>query len=363
MKQRGSALIIAMMLIATVGAAAFGISKLLYIDSAVSTAYENGTVAYYSAESGIETAFLLYKYNMNAEVPLENWLYDDTKVYITNLANKSVETGTLMSGINNTTQISNPAKQYYDLRMGYLGTNLPEGGPFFSHDIDKDGTTESSEVLDPNFSANEYSFLRIPRDEARKFDLSNVDLSLTGNKLKIGFKFIGVANNDADKCKAMAEVKFLVTTGVTAKEYKALTSFNATTCAGYVSIPAGKMDGAILPSTFDDSNFYYKFDDILNIILTKSGDTINSPSSGNNVIMTVKPLYYDADVYFSTATCDSASTLGACKADKKNIVTGPYSYVASTGYYGGVSRSLSANIDRQSGTLYDLYDYVLFKSN
>jgi hypothetical protein len=37
--------------------------------------------------------------------------------------------------------------------------------------------------------------------------------------------------------------------------------------------------------------------------------------------------------------------------------------VESTGYYGGVSRKLEATIDRQSGTLYDLFDYVIYKTN
>ncbi|OQA04440.1 MAG: hypothetical protein BWY68_00320 [bacterium ADurb.Bin400] len=42
---------------------------------------------------------------------------------------------------------------------------------------------------------------------------------------------------------------------------------------------------------------------------------------------------------------------------------GPASVIRSHGYYMGVGRKLEARIDRQSGTLYDLFDYVIYQAD
>ena len=399
MKQRGSALIIAMMLIATVGAAAFGVARLLYVDTSISTTYENGALAYYAAESGMEEGFLRYKYNMNAELPYANpndvvvanrryWTFNDSqnKVFRTNLFSNTVDTNVLgqtyNEGIPSATDVTTPDKQLYDLRMGYLGTydnTTKTYRPWFYHNSDSRTTAniQTADILNTNFGTGDNYFLHLPQDESRKFDLSNVNLSLS-NPLIIGFKFIGVksgAQFTRDKeCKAMAEVKFLVNGGTpTAKEYKALTSFNPGTCAGIVGIEAGKLDeasgyttggytsitgtGIYDPNATPDIGYFYSMYDILTQTANKAGVTI---SSSDKVVMTIKPLYYDADIFFMTASCYINET---CISDRTNIVPGPFSYITSTGYYGGVTRTLKANIDRQSGTLYDLYDYVLFKGN
>ena len=417
MKQRGSALIIAMMLIATVGAAAFGIARLLYVDTSISTTYENGSIAYYAAESGIEEGFLRYKYNMNAEVPIISWNMNIANVFRTNLARDKVYWGPsgdftgepqsddLDKNYSPGNYWSNAVQQQiYDIRMGYLGTydgNLAGStnvyDPKFYHQMDNDNGIDIRDIFDPNFSTGDFSFLRVPRDESKKFDLSNLDLSASGNiVLNLGFRFVGVKNGAAtftvaNECNAMAEVKFSITTpGGLTKEYKALTSYNPTDCASPTGIEAGKLDAADSgfstggwnelsgntgihdPNAATDIGYYYKFSNILNKVLTKAG--ANPPlyygdndNRNSKITMSVKPLYYSADVFFATNTaagfgCDRSGGT-TCKSTKSQVVTGPYSYINATGYYGGVSRSISANIDRQSGTLYDLYDYVLFKGN
>lgn len=374
MKQRGSALIISMMLIASIGAVAFGIAKLFYADTSLSSDYENGIIAYYAAESGIEEGFLRYKYNMNTEVPFPDasWVFNDTKVFRTNLTDESVNQGTSNVGIDPSGLVTTPTKQIYDLRVGYLGTNLSEGGPFYYHDVNKDGISDGNDIFNSSYSAGDYNFLRIPKDEARTFDLSNIDFST--NDLSVGFKFIGVGSGGytpTKECQAMAEVKFLITsTAGVSKEYKALTSFNPATCASLIGIEANKLD--VAPSggyknangnTYVDGNtdYYYSLNDILTQTLTKAGATITST---DKVVMTIKPLYYPADVAFLTMACNGWKNIGNnCTTvnSHSKIVTGPYSYISSTGYYGGTTRTLTANIDRQSGTIYDLYSYVLFK--
>jgi len=401
MKQRGSALIIAMMLIATVGAAAFGIARLLYVDTAISTTYENGTLAYYAAESGIEEGFLRYKYNMNAEVPYSNWVFneDDPKIFRTNLMQNHVFDGggvgreqsyVLDFKFDPTHHWTNAVQeQIYDLRMGYLGTydnTSKTYKPLFYNDVNNNGLFNYPDVFDATFSKGDYSFLRVPKDEAKKFDLSNLDLTTAGaNALDVGLKFIGVNPSSlanqyytqaSTTCKAMAEIKFLVTNAGTVKEYKALTSYNPDKCAGVIGIEAGKLDaaessnfstggfvngnGGISAYVSGDRDYYYSVNDIVKTVVTKAGDTVTNIGDVSSI--TIKPLYYPADVFFFIHGC--AIPGGTCPVDNRNnIVTGPYSYLTSTGYYGGATRTLKANIDRQSGTLYDLYDYVLYKGN
>jgi len=380
MKQRGSALIISMMLIATVGAAAFGIARLLYADTSIATTYENGTIAYYAAESGVEEGFLRYKYNMNAEVPYVSWAFNDTKVFRTNLAGNTVNNGTTGEGIGNTTSVSDLTRQIYDLRIGYLGTYdnaAKKYKPFFSHDAVYDSITNVNDIFNADYSTGDYSFLQIPKDEARTFDLSNIDFS--ANQLDVGLKFISVGNLvgspkfvPSRECKAMAEVKFLINGGTAlAKEYKALTSYNPGVCANVIGIEDSKLDaadavfatGGYTTSSGHDANavdngYYYLLSNILTQVLNKAGATILGT---DKVSMTIKPLYYATDISFTTSACKNSSV--ACISKHDDITAGPYTYISSTGYFGGTTRTLTANIDRQSGTLYDLYSYVLFKGN
>ena len=388
MKQRGSALIIAMMFIGLIGAIAFGIAKLIFADSSIGTLSENGAIAYYAAESGVEEGFLRYRYNQNAEVPFSNWAFRDSKVFRSNLVSKSVLSGEAYVGIPTSGSLT-LSQQTYDLRMGYLGTNNEVGGgPFFYQDVDKDGVSESTDIFDASYGTGDYIFLKVPKDESRKFDLTNVDLR---NHLAIGIKFLGVnasaggvppVVNPSIECKAMAEIKFSTTIGTVNKEYKALTVYNAASCGAVLGLPperltsahsdfqvtGGWTGGAASPYRLAGSqNYYYSMDPstFVSDLFAKAGDSVLAPGSYDNVTMTIKPLNYAADVAFITDTCNDYINHPEknCLSSRANIVTGPYTYMTSTGYFGGSTRTLTANIDRQSGTLYDLYDYVLYKEN
>jgi hypothetical protein len=41
--------------------------------------------------------------------------------------------------------------------------------------------------------------------------------------------------------------------------------------------------------------------------------------------------------------------------------TGPTTTINSVGYFAGNSRQITANIDRQSGTIMDIFNYVIYK--
>ena len=80
----------------------------------------------------------------------------------------------------------------------------------------------------------------------------------------------------------------------------------------------------------------------------------------DKVILMIRPLYFNARVGLIMDACKSDP---ASCTNKSTVVAGPYTTVQSTGYFGSVVKKLSADIDRQSGTLYDLFDYVVYKKS
>lgn len=376
MKARGSAIIIAMLLITAVGGVAFGISRVLFVEFAAASYYVNGAVAYYAAESGMEEGFLRYRYNRNAEVPFTSWGLNENYVYRSNLSDKNLISTN--DSYNPTTAVTDSNKQYYDLRMGYLGTF---GGPFYGQDLDNSGRLmDSSFSYALDYATGDYSFLKIPKDESLKIDLTGLDLSGTGTDLDFGLKYLSgtsgeftnVTNGNDNKCRALAEVKFVIQygSGVT-KEYKEMLSYaNATAQEDYCERVLGVGNNALFksssnstsePTTSDYYNktLYVEVNRLQDMIDLKGG-TLPESSNNDKVTLYVKPLYYDAAIALTIDQCDV--DLNNC-TDKTKVVAGPFTTISTTGYYGGTSRKLEANIDRQSGTLYDLFDYVIYKNS
>ncbi len=360
MKRRGSALIIAMMMIATIGAIAFGIAKLLFADSNIATIYENGSLAYYAAESGIEEGFLRYKFNRNAEIPYAKpssnlyWTFgQDTVVFRNNLTDKTVTLGTDNVGINfSTAGAPAPAKQIFDLRMGFLGY-----GNMANFQLD-----ESKNNIAPISN-----YVPITRDNSLEIDLSELGTEIwtgagtTVPSLSVIFTGITDTNGngltDDEYCKALLEVKYTIDRGSGPQEYKELLTYNPAVCKNTLNIDQSKLATissiSSTPQYLLSTNLKVNYGD-MRPIFTQAGQSY--PTSGNKVKFSVRPLNYNAAIFMSSG-CSTTCT------NKTNILPGPYSYITSVGNYGGVTRKLTANIDRQSGSLYDLYDYVIFKTN
>lgn len=359
-KARGSALIIAMLMIASIGSIAFGIARIIFLESNITALHENSVQAYYAAESGIEEGFLRYRYNRSAEVPFKGWDPDIKNVFRTNLALMTTITGTDYEGIlpSPLSDTFDKSEQSYDLRMGYLGTS----GTATYTDSPLGIGWDHTKILQPDFGTGKNSFLKIGKDENYKFDLTNFNFN---EGFSVGIKAVGMGDgngylNQEEICHAMTEIKFVVkndddSTG----EFKAITSPDPAACTGYSM--GGSVAYAGSPSlsvgNASDNSYYYRLDDIIRTLLASSGKTIPAGGKYKRAELQVKPFYSDAMVMFGATTCTVGSS---CTLDK--TVTGPYTSMTSVGYYGGITRTLSANIDRQSGTLYDLFDYVIYNN-
>lgn len=375
MKQRGSAIIISMLMISAIGVIAFSIGRLLFWEVSAATAYENGAIAYYAAESGIEEGFLRYRYNQNSEIPYGNstnlWTIGEDKVFRANLTDKLVNLGNSNNvGITQTDPDNiDSAKQSYDLRMGYIGTN---GLPYYGQDVNNDGVLDAGDISDENYAdidsitGKDYSSLNIAKDEAYKVDLTNLDLA--SNQLVLMAQFPNIVdaghplNSDpVNKCKALIEIKITVKdpSGIT-NEYKALMNYDpsSSNCSARLGIEADKMLGVEGNSGSIGSNGFYYVKGDLRQIFTEAGVTTpqHSVMPYPEVSLFIKPLYYNAKIGLTVNGCDKKTSF--C-SNKNRVVSGPYTTVESTGYFGNSSRKLVANIDRQSGTVYDLFDYVI----
>lgn len=65
---KGSALLIAMIMVAAISAAAFGLGKLLLSDIRITSSLEDSTAAFYAAEAGIEHGLLKFRIDRTTEI-------------------------------------------------------------------------------------------------------------------------------------------------------------------------------------------------------------------------------------------------------------------------------------------------------
>ena len=100
MKKKGSAILIATLLVTAIGSLAFSFGKILLADITSASIYENGVGSYYSAESGIEEGMLRYRFSSSATVPETGWGLDNSDlVYRSDLTAKTLDTG-LSAGVS-----------------------------------------------------------------------------------------------------------------------------------------------------------------------------------------------------------------------------------------------------------------------
>jgi len=325
----GSAMVITLLLLATVGSISFAVGRLFVLDLAMSRIYDDSVVAYYAAESGIEEGLLRYRFNKNAEI--EEGTPGEADSYSFAMRN---DLETYLSSTTSTLAGYSPTAtdRVYDFRMY-----------FREKDLCNINLGDNNGVCDP--SEND-EWINIPADESMKFDLTEVkrndyklmiNSSVPGDQIAVEVKII------ANKLGQLEPV-----------EYKKL----------YVS---GLLYGAPgLGSSYSvingTSNPFVDFKEN-NILASIVGANINNIDTGafdngeRRMELFIKPIVI-SDQYDNYKSGDINIML---KRDNTYAsIAGLYSTIKSTGHYGNVTRTLKAEIDRQSGTLYDVFDFVLY---
>lgn len=342
-KKRGSSIVIAILLVTAIGSIAFSFGRVLLMEISNASTYENGVNAYYSAESGIEEGFLRYRYQSNSEIP-GTYALDNPKYFRTTLADNTVDKGLLDSGISKTMpNFSLAGKQIYDLRMGFVGIGKQT---FYANDADNDGRLSViNDVANANYSSGENSYFNIKKDESLKFQLDSA-FDWSGNDIVAHFAYPVAAQNDSMFIEAKATVRS--PSGII-KEYKKMIRYDLNQNLG----SAGNTDYINASFTGAGTKKYMTAASLL-------ADLGVVYEVNQSITLMLKPLYYDVDFALSSSKCQNGFGIGGCEGTKVTVLPGPYTTINSTGYYGGVVRTLQAKIDRQSGSLYDLYDYVIY---
>ncbi len=319
-KARGSAIVIAMLLVTAVGAVAFTFGKVLNLQISNETLYENGVGAYYSAESGLEEGFLRYRYDQNAQVPAtltaQNWLSQSSQVIRSNLTTPTI-TPAVVTKITPVTDISS---QYYDLRMSSaVGSSI--------------GNVYAS-PLDPNY--------HIVRDGTKEIDLGNIFSN--GINLDINLSLIPTASTAVNISPTVS---------------------GSTCTLVEAKLELQPASGSVVEKKTMLRNTACNYGNVITDLSTTIGYTLsNGVATINNLKSQMAPatFYNQATLFLKPIGADIDYALAESPPSILYPLSGAVSVITATGYYGGVNRTLEADIDRQSGSLYDLYDYVIFKN-
>lgn len=338
MRRRGSAIVIAFFLMAAIGGVAFGIARLFYLDTSASDIYENSTVAYYAAESGIEEGYLRYRFNRQSEVGEIDENGDTLLVNRTNLGSNA-QSPVIPPSTSTNVQVfsqlpdvlSTSSLSFYDLRMSYLAKTY--GNPSAST-TDSDGALTGADVVSANYGSEYF----IKRDESVKIDVTES----IKNRGDATFFMRIVPDTFAtgfDKSKIFVEGRVAGKSGVSEVEHKKIIVTNT------YPTPSEETTVPLSPGMADGINYYSRNGIIGNIAGSLSSGGFDTTGS-NRVVLYLRPI-------------GCSIVIGIVPTNGR--ISSPFTTVRSTGYYGGLSRTLEARIDRQSGTVYDLFDFVTYE--
>jgi len=348
-KRKGAALIVAILLASIIGSAAIGVTALAFRQVNIAETYNNGLVAFYSAESGLEQGLLYNKYDKNVEIPetiLTTFLPDSNNLkrrpanaYRNFMAdNSSIMRTPLHSPVTPDDKkgltvgyLAGDRNQVYDLqsfyKQAYVGSDLT--API--------GVIDEKDLTKPEYNDPTY---KIAKDNAESFTINS-----TG-AIHLYWKWVknDPLHGDCNGSPRALEVKVKVNEAspISGKnEYTAL--FRDKRCGGL----ANSQDATEVSGT---SGKYTVFTTSTNNLLSDMGISAFTPKE-----ISLKPVGNTAasgdGIYFgyfqepvSTRNSSGASTT-----------------IESIGYFAGNSRQITANIDRQTGTILDIFNYVVYK--
>ena len=355
-KKKGSALLVAILLSAIIGAAALGVNAIAIRQVNISETYNNGLVAFYSAESGLEEGLLRYRFDKNIQIPtttgntLDNINRQPTNTF-RNFLNLTPmrESGSSDSGVPLGYMLSDKS-QVYDLQVYYQQK-------YFGEDINNDGVVNQVDVANINYGAVGTPY-RIIKDEAKEITIVG-----SGDDNKI-FLYWRWTTSCQYPHKRAIEVKLKIDEANPASrdEYSAV--FSDPTCG-----TSGKIANADIPSTLEGGVFTPLAGSDLKAKMNISALKIKE--------MTIKPVNEPAHQFLSiniitgemkwgpsyndTIVFGFAQGNNAGNPNNPAKTVGPTTTIKSIGYFSGATREFVANIDRQNGAILDIFQYVIYK--
>lgn len=332
-KRKSSAIVVAVLIAAAIGVAALGMNALAIRQINISETYNNGLVAFYSAESGVEEGLLRFRFDKNSELPLK-------------LPNDNSDTNNPIAGaysiIDGTTpnyavrvdmktdeNLDNKQPKFYekkdrtqiyDLKL-YFKTN------YYGLNYLSKSQVDTTKDLDATITDSNYL---LKKDNAYDFQLLNAENTSSGtNNATIYFKFTGATNCDSNYQAVEIKAKIADPTPEMRDEYTEVFD----TCASGKTIANSTLKSADI-----NNNSSFKID-------LKNDLKISSLRVRE---MTIRPIGGDIVFAFEQKSGSNIKT------------SGPTTTVSSTGYFAGTSRKMTATIDRQTGNILDIFHYVIY---
>ncbi len=362
--ESGSAIILALIIIAGLAGTGIGAARLAKSNTQQAGIYEDSLKAFYAAEAGIESAMLEWRFDHNVEfwnqeMALKCFYDDDEQACESATVKKAVKLGQVLETgdvfqVGNAENMSACFDEYGEFNADLTGcgqTGLPRNEAWYEMEISyrnskcpylgiANGTNPGKVVLPQcdEYSTQE-SLPRIAKDESMEISFPigdevkiinlfwNADLTKEGN---------GCGATGSEECKSRLLVHPVVM-DETGQE---------------IIIPVGK--GYLTPDDkyfVDDNNTLYQ--------INKDYYRINISSSNYEGLTAVR------------LKCQSTDENGGCYVGVEvnkgagagnELVFMPQKEVVMkvTGHFNDVERTLEYKIDRQSGTIMDIFDHGVY---
>lgn len=311
-EERGSALIMVMLVIAGITTIVFATQRIALVQFSQSVREEDNLTAYYAAKAGIEDGLARYHFDKNTQTGLDSIFRFDLTAGVApdklNSVPYEIPSNTPITADLNGEDFS-PKHQYYDLAITYK-------------------TPRINVINDDNGSLN------FPSDTTKSRIVKDESLVLTGFPsstdvyfLRYAFKFDQGSCSAADLSQAKITLQQTVTTLNGSVSSQVLVEYSSS-----------------LPGLIYDSYF----------------QGVNLPiQTGGALVSSIRIRTYYCNVQYAFATAKDISGLGVGNNAGPEF-DGLTTEILSTGYYGGAKRTLVAAVDRQTGNLIGIFDYLLY---
>jgi len=299
--KRGSALIMVMLVVAGITTIIFATQRIALVQFSQSVRQEDNLAATYAAQAGIEDGLARYRFERNSQTErLKKFRLNLTTGNYFNYENASTT-----HELDENTDIEegvngdfDPQNQYYDLTMAFR-TN--------SYGIENNGT--------PNFS------------QTNDVLSENESVILTGFRPSTSPYFLRYVLRFDSTCAVSNPDAF-----VTVQQVKN---------SGQASQVVAKLSQSI-GNVYDSARF-------ANMKIYDTGVTA--------VSVKISAFYCQVEMAFATtSTVDGSSP----SSDPNLAFDGLTTNIISTGYFGSAKRTLIAQINRRTGELIGIFDYLLY---
>ena len=313
----GSALIITIILISAISGIAFSVGRLMASEIRQSTQLEHSMVAYYAAESGIERGLLMWRYNHDVQVPIEN-IDNDKYNGMSNDVKMSWRINLSSDGLKDQNIIDDytipPLKRdnsYYDLRIWYKNPIIDEK----SKEVVCTNSAMNSGICAKAVSegrpvTNTYNKPALAKDQAVQYDVEGLEDIILDWEAVDHYYCLGTTDG---KSNCHLEI-----------------------------IPIDSDGNVVVDFKWFLSYFKHK-----NVKYTLSSDTT-----------VIRLRFFGNPLKDYSITVDNR--WGAARSDPKKM-SSRYTTIDSIGYFGLAKRRLQIKIDRFSGTIFGPSDFVIYQ--